>query len=209
MTTICYISFQYYSNYKKKENYKRVIVAELKSGLWFIEEVFNKDIDVLKKEIDSHFRSFLEGDSNLNEQELWRLRIEINSSFMGLQSPSEYLRNESWKSSKQSGILAQFSIHELEQLNLAHSRRKKLIETEKISQKFGFISPSFNTTFSREISKIELEIIYRKYQKVLLDYSSIARRTSFEYSNAMNILDPENKYLKHLDSLRLIQTSGN
>ncbi|WP_438711175.1 hypothetical protein ACSTS3_21770 [Aquimarina muelleri] len=213
MTTICYISFQYYSDYKKKERYKWEIVSELKSGLWFIEEVFNKDIDVLEKEIDSLFPSFSVENLNeqplFSEQQLWRLRTNITSGFMSLQSPSEYLRNNYWNSSKQSGVLSQFSIYELQQLNSAHSSREKLIATEKIAKKFGFKTPSFNTTFTREMSTTELNIIHRKYKTILLYYSSEARMTSFEYYNAIRILDPENKYLKYLDSLRQIKTTHN
>ncbi|GAB1855806.1 hypothetical protein MHTCC0001_06410 [Flavobacteriaceae bacterium MHTCC 0001] len=186
---ICCIGFQYHNTYKKKENYKQKIIEELKSGLLFIEEVFNKDLELVKKEIDAHFQSFLEEDVDLNEEQLLRLKVLVNDSFMRLQPPSEYLRSEYWQSSKQSGILSQFLVHKLKQLNRAYSERDKLVATEKIVQKFGFNSASIHTMFSKEISKRELEIIHRKYQKFFLEYSTIAKGTGFQYYNAIEILE--------------------
>lgn len=211
LTTICYLSFQYYTNNKKKENHKRLLVNELQSGLRFIEGTLHNKIDFAKKEIDSTFNPYLERNTSLNEAELLFLRSRIIFPFtsMLIFLPSEHLMNSRWNSIKQSGILSQFSMRELNELNLAYSRRGELIEEEKQIQKIDVILPSFNAVFNKEISKSELRRIHSKFRLMLLMYSSKAYKVSDTYYNAIQILEPENKFLKQIDSLRLIKTTHN
>lgn len=209
LTIICYISFQYYTNYKKKENYKRLLVIELQGGLKFTEGILHNKIDFVKKEVDSTFSPYLERGTNLNETELLSLRQKVISPFtsMLIFLPSKHLKNSRWNSIKQSGILSQFSMYELNELNLAYNRREELIEEEKQIQKFNRILPSFSAILSEEIGEPELERIHSKFRLMLSKYLSKAYRVSDTYYNAIQILEPENKLLKQLDSLRLIKTS--
>ncbi|AUP77894.1 hypothetical protein [Flavivirga eckloniae] len=200
---ICYIGFQHYSNYKKKESYKRAIVSELRKGLWYIEEVFYDNINLEKKETDQLFNSFLEGNTSLNEVKLLDLRMRLSNMSSIIQLHSDYFRNKNWKAAQQSGVLSQFSLYELKQLNLAYNKSEELIEIGKQIQEFGFRSPSFDAIFDKKISsKLELEFIYKAYQRLFFDHSRIVKRTRFEYHDAIKMLDPENEYLKQLISLK-------
>lgn len=195
---ICYISFQYYNNYKKKESYRDSIASELKTGLWFIEEVHSDNITTTQKEIDKLFNSFLDKNTNLNTELIRDLVIDINHKFIGIQLASQYLEDINWKSAEQSGILSQFSIYTLKNLNSAYNKRKELIALEKKLQKMGFEHPFF---YKNEISQGQLYQIKSEYNMLFVKYKSVVASTSFAYHNALKQLKPEHKYLKRSDSL--------
>lgn len=204
LITISYLGFQYYDNYKKKEHYKNAIITELQNGLLYIETNLTSDIHTAQKKTDQLFKEYLEELPDSKEEiPFLKLKYHITRTFMSIIFVDEYFYFESWRSAQQSEILSQFSMYELNGLNKAYNEGQKLIASYEELQRFGFTSTSFyHPLFTKETSKQELLDVSRKYHRVLFDNLHKVQNVGYAYSEALKRLDPENKYLKQIDSLR-------
>lgn len=204
LIAIFYLGYQHYDNYKKKERYKNAIINELQNSLLSIETYLIDNIDFVLKDTDQFFEKYLEEFPDSEEENSFLyLKVQISGTFMSIAFVDQYFHFESWRSAQQSEILSQFSMYELNSLNKAYSEAQKFMASYKELQKFGFISASFyHPLFTKETSKQELLDVSRKYHRVLFDNLHKVQNVGYAYSEALKRLDPENKYLKQIDSLR-------